>query len=141
MDFFAMPPPPFIDYEAKDGSVSSEDEDLVEFNKNEVEFNKNEDGTHDVAKIAEDEAPTPSLYVVVVPPPTQLLSTKVKAMLLNAATNNMFITSSTKFDLEKESYDAGTSKRFPMFFWTEADPTKRGTFPVLLEATTMLGKK
>jgi hypothetical protein len=62
-------------------------------------------------------------------------------MLLNAAANNMFITSSTKFNLEKESHDAGTSKRFPMFFFTDEDPTKRGTFPVLLEATTMAGKE
>ena len=132
-----MPPPPFIDYEAKeakDGTVTSEDEDLVD-------FNKDEDETHDVAKIAEAMAPTPPLYVVVVPPPTKLLSTKVNEMLLNAAANNMFITSSTKFDLEKESDDAGTSKRFQMFFFTDEDPTKRGTFPVLLEATTMAGKE
>ena len=55
-----MPPPRFIDNEAKEGVVTSEDEDLDEFNTNEVE-------PHDVAKIDEPTASPPTLYLVVVP--------------------------------------------------------------------------
>ena len=117
-----MPPPRFIDNEAKEGDVTSEDEDLDEFNTNEVE-------PHDVAKIDEPAASPPTLYLVVVRPPTPSLSIKVNAMLQNAAVNNMFINSSTKFGLALKSEDAGTSRRFPMYFMTDEDPTRRSTFP------------